>query len=124
MPADQRKMVEQMMAAQGVKLGPAGNSLRVCITKEDAALDQVPQYEGDCRQQVVERTGNTVKVKFNCSGDPPSSGEGEVTFLKPTAYTGKATIDTVVAGKPERLNVNQAGKWLADDCGSIKPLRR
>lgn len=125
MPPEQRKMVEQMMAAQGVGIGPKGNTIKVCITKEDAERDYVPQKDGDCRQQVVKRTGNTMKFKFDCSGDPPSSGESEVTFLNPKAYTGKTTVNTKVDGKPERMDMTQAGKWLSDDCGNVKPpLRR
>lgn len=52
------------------------------------------------------------------------SGEGEVVLLNPKAYTGKATINTEVEGKPERMDISQAGKWLSDDCGNIKPSRR
>ncbi len=124
LPPEQRQMMEQMMAAQGVSMGPSGNTVKVCITEEDAARDEVPQMDGDCSQQVVERSGNTVKVTFSCAGDPPTSGEGEVTFISPKAYTGKAVINTVVDGKPERMNIEQTGKWLSADCGDIKPTRR
>ena len=124
LPPEQRKMMEQMMAAQGVGIGPTGTTAKVCITEEDAARDFVPQNDDNCRQQVVKRTGNTIKIKFDCSGDPPSSGEGEVVLLNPKAYTGKATINTEVEGKPERMDISQAGKWLSDDCGNIKPSPR
>jgi hypothetical protein len=45
-------------------------------------------------------------------------------LLNPKVYTGKATINTEVEGKPERMDISQAGKWLSDDCGNIKPSRR
>ncbi len=123
MPSDQRKMMEQMMAAQGVAVGPRGNTVKVCITKEDAELDYVPQKE-KCRQKVVERTSNTLRIRFDCPGDPPTSGESEITLLGPNAYTGRTTIDTRVDGKPERMEMSQAGKWLSEDCGNVKPYRR
>lgn len=124
MPPEQRKMMEQMMAQQGMGMGAPGRSVKVCITKEQAERDEVPQQEGRCTQQVVQRTANTIKVKFTCAGNPPSSGEGEVTFLSPTAYTGRTTVNTTVEGKPERMNMEQSGKWLSADCGNIKPVRR
>lgn len=124
MPPEQRKMMEQMMAQQGMGVGTPGKSVKVCITKEQAERDEIPQQEGNCTQQVVQRSGNTIKVKFSCAGNPPTSGEGEITFLSPTAYTGKTTVNTTVDGKPERMTMDQTGKWLSGDCGSIKPLRR
>lgn len=124
MPPEQRKMMEQMMAQQGMGMGTPGKSVKVCITKEQAERNEVPQQEGNCTQQVVQRTGNTVKVKFSCTGNPPTSGESEVTFSSPTTYTGKSVVDTMVNGKPERMTMDQSGKWLSADCGNVKPMRR
>jgi hypothetical protein len=124
MPPDQRKMMEQMMAQQGRGMGAKGSSIQMCITKEQAERDEVPQQEGGCSQQVMQRTANTIKVKFSCTGNPPTSGESEVTFASPTAYTGKSVVNTTVEGKPERMTMDQSGKWLSADCGSIKPMRR
>jgi hypothetical protein len=124
MPPEQRKMMEQMMAQQGMSMGSQGRSVRMCITKEQAERDEVPQQEGNCTQQVVQRTANTMKVKFSCTGNPPATGESEVTFASPTAYTGKSIVNTTVDGKPERMTMDQSGKWLAADCGNIKPMRR
>ncbi|BCR04470.1 hypothetical protein DESUT3_15390 [Desulfuromonas versatilis] len=124
LPEDRRKLMEQMMAAQGVTLSPSGSTFRVCITEEDAARDTVPQMDGNCTQKIEERSGNTLRVSFDCAGDPPTRGEGEVTFISPKAYKGKAVIDTEVDGKPERMNIEQSGKWLAADCGDIQPRTR
>lgn len=123
MPPEQRKMMEDMMAKQGMSMGAGGRSVKMCITKEQAERDELPQQEGRCTQQVLQRTATTMKVKFSCTGNPPTSGESEVTFASPTAYTGKSTVNTTVQGKPERMNMEQSGKWLSADCGSIKPMR-
>lgn len=119
---EQRAMMEQMMAAQGVSLGPRGNTIRVCINEEDAARGEVPQMDSDCTQKVLKRSGNSIKVAFSCASDPPASGEGEITVLSPKAYTGKAVVYTTVQGISERMNIEQKGKWLAADCGGVKPL--
>ena len=45
-------------------------------------------------------------------------------FNGPTAYTSKSVVNTRVEGKPERMTMDQAGKWLAADCGAVKPIKR
>lgn len=119
---NQRALMEQMMAEQGVSLGPKGNTIQVCISPEDAARGEVPQMDSDCTQQVMQNSGNTIKVRFNCASDPPTSGEGEITFLSPKAYTGKAVVYTTVHGVSEQMNIEQQGQWLSADCGGVKPL--
>ena len=121
MPPDQRKMMEQMMASQGMQLGPDGQTIRVCISKEQAAQGMVPQSDGNCRQEIIERRGDTIKFRFHCPGTPPSSGEGEVTISSPTRYNGKSTISTTVNGQSETVTTVQSGKWLSYECGDLQP---
>ena len=124
MPPEQRKQMEQMMAQQGVGMGPKGQTVKVCITKEQADLDNVPQQEG-CTQKVQRVDASTMKVAFSCKGgqgQPPSSGEGTITMQGPTAYTGQFKFKTQNQGKPEQIDMAQSGKWLSDNCGAIKPV--
>ncbi len=124
MPPEQRKQMEQMMAQQGVGMGPKGQTVKVCITKEQADLDNVPQQEG-CTQKVQRVDASTMKVAFACKGgqgQPPSSGEGTITMQGPTAYTGQFKFKTQNQGKPEQIDMAQSGKWLSDNCGAIKPM--
>lgn len=124
MPPEQRKMMEQIMAAQGVGIGPKGTSVKLCVTREMSERDYVPQKDGDCKQQVIKRTDNMMRFRFDCAGDPPSSGEGEITMSNSKTYSGKTTLNTTVDGKPERMEMTQDGTWLSDDCGNVKPPRR
>ncbi len=119
---EQKAMMEQMLAAQGVALGPTGNTIQVCISKEDAERNEVPQMDADCTQQVLKRTANTLRIRFRCASDPPTSGEGEITLISSKAYTGKAVVHTSVQGMSEQMNIEQKGRWLSADCGGIKPL--
>ena len=120
LPPDQRKMMQDMMAKQGVGIGPGGNTVKLCLSKEDAERDSPPQQEG-CTQ-TARRSGNVWQVAFQCKGPPPSSGEGQVTLVSPTAYSGNFTIRTVERGKPEQFQMSQTGKWLSADCGNIRPV--
>lgn len=122
LPPEQRKQVEQMMAQQGVKLGDKTSSVNACISKEDAERGEIPQQAGDCTQQVLEKTASSMKVKFSCNTNPPAQGEALVEFQSPTAYTSRGIVDTVVLGQNERVTVDQTGRWLGADCGSVRPL--
>jgi hypothetical protein len=124
MPPEQRKMIEDMMAKQGVGVGGRGNTIKMCITAEQAARTEMPaSQEGNCQQEVTQRSGNTVRYRFNCTGERPTSGEGEYTMTSPTAYNGRSTVLTQVKGQPEKIEMTHAGHWLGNDCGSIKPLK-
>ena len=125
MPPEQRKQMEKMMAQQGVNMAPGaagGMAVRVCITKEMAARNETPaQTQGDCKQEQMQKSGNTTKFKFTCT-KPPSTGEGEVTQHNPESYTMKMKMTSEAKGKPEQMTMDAQGKWVANDCGSVKPI--
>lgn len=124
MPPEQRKMMQDMMAKQGVSMGaggPGAVSIKVCMTKEMAERNDIPAHGGDCKHTTSARSGNTVKTSFTCA-NPPSSGEGTVTIVSSEAYTTKMTMKTLTQGKPETLKMDGSGKWLSTDCGAIKPM--
>jgi hypothetical protein len=121
MPPEQRKQMEAAMAGRGVKLGAGGTSVKVCVTKEEAAKPpEARMSAGNCTQKDIQRSGNTMKFKFECT-QPPSTGEGEMSFVSDKAYTGKTTVTSQVAGRPQQMNMEMQGKWLASDCGDVKP---
>ena len=127
MPAAQRQQLEQMMAARGVGIGsggPQGQSVQVCVTPEQAAMDRLPHQDG-CTQAVQRVDARTLHVRFSCKGgqgQPPTRGEGTVHFQSATAYTGQFQIQTTGAtGKPEQIDMAQTGQWRASDCGAIQP---
>ena len=122
MPPEQRRQMEAMMAKQGMKMGPAGNSVRVCMTKEMVERNEIPAQQGDCRTTKNQRSGNTVHMAFTCS-NPPSSGEGSYTVVSPEHYTMKMTVKSTVQGRAETMNMDGTGRWVGADCGNIKPFR-
>jgi hypothetical protein len=126
MPPEQRKMVEQMMAQRGMKIGAGGGNgmtIKMCMTKEMIERNEMPQQQrGDCKTTLQPAVGNTRKMSFTCS-NPPSSGEGQYTMTSPDAYAMKMMVNTTVQGKPETMNMEGTGRWLGADCGDIKPIR-
>ena len=124
MPPEQRKQMEAMMAQRGMQMAtPAaggGMRVRMCMTKEMAERNDVPMQDG-CTMTKQQRSGNTMKMAFSCT-NPPSSGEGEFTFMGSDAYRSRMVVKTMAQGKPETVEMEGNGKWLAADCGNIKPV--
>jgi hypothetical protein len=122
MPPERRKQMEQMMASRGVGMGAGGaTTVRFCITPEQAARDDLPQKDAQCQQMSKQRSGNVLRVKFSCSGSPPSSGEAEYTLVSEKETKGHMTVNTEINGQPQRMEIDQTGRWVAADCGSLKP---
>jgi Protein of unknown function (DUF3617) len=125
MPPEQRKMMEDMMAKKGMGMGgvsPGGIVVKACITKEMAERNQMPmQHSGDCTNTISDKTSTGMKMKFTCT-NPPSSGEGQFSFMGDTAYTMKMKISTAAQGKPQVTTVDGSGKWVNSDCGNITPM--
>ncbi|MEO8390748.1 DUF3617 domain-containing protein [Polaromonas sp.] len=126
MSPEQRKQMQEMMGKQGMSMGPSaggGMSMKMCVTKEMAERNELPQQQqGACKTTQSPRSGNTMKISYVCT-QPPSSGEGVMTFNGDTAYTMKMNTTTTVKGKPEKITMDATGKWLSSDCGTVKPKR-
>lgn len=126
MPPEQRKMMEDMMAKQGVNLSGfgagGGVSVKMCITREMAARNQLPvQTQGTCTSTQSAVVKGSMKFSFACK-NPPSSGEGEVSFSSDTSYSMKLRATAAVQGQAQQIDVSATGKWAGSDCGNIKPL--
>ncbi|MGQ2979900.1 MAG: DUF3617 domain-containing protein [Polaromonas sp.] len=127
MPPAQRKQMEDMLAKQGMSMGAGasaggGISMKVCMTREMVERNEVPPpQQGDCKSSASPRVGNTQKISFSCT-QPPSSGEGQITYTSNEAYTMKMVTTTTVKGKPEKMTLDGSGKWLSADCGAVKPV--
>lgn len=125
MPPEQRKMMQDMMAKQGMQIPSAapggGMVVKICMTREMVDRNAIPSQQGDCRTTQQSRSGSTMKVAFACT-NPPSRGEGEVTIASPEAYSSKMSVTTTVEGKPQKMDMHTSGKWLGADCGAVKPM--
>lgn len=121
----QRQQMEAMMGSMGVGLGQQRSSFRVCLSPEEAAkLEDVESPEENCRQEVLERSAKRMKVRFHCTGEHPTEGEGDYRFDGDSGYSGTSVMKTVIDGKPDQMTMNHTAKWVSADCGSIKPGAR
>jgi hypothetical protein len=135
MSPEQRKMMEDMMAqhgvkvsdkgidmaAHGVQISKDGTVVKACVTAEDIANGEMPQADENCEQKVTQVSAKVLKVTYVCKGDHPSQGEGQIVFQSDKAYTGAMKFTTQINDKMETIQATNSGKWLASDCGNIKP---
>ncbi|MBK9135815.1 MAG: DUF3617 domain-containing protein [Betaproteobacteria bacterium] len=125
MPPAQRAQVEQMMASQGVGIGGAGkpNTVRSCISPEMAARNEFNPGDSRCQSIDHKRTGNVVRFRFSCQNEGTTSqGEGEFTLVSDTETRGKMFVNTQRQGQSMRMDMESTSKWVAADCGNLKPL--
>ena len=126
MPPEQRRQVETMMAQRGLGVGVGaggkGMAVKTCVSKERAERGEVLDADSqrNCKRDSVTSSGSTTKFKISCS-NPPSTGEGEFTLTSDKAFSGRMQMEAQVKGKPERVEMQQQGKWLSADCGTVQP---
>ncbi|MBC7617410.1 MAG: DUF3617 domain-containing protein [Candidatus Saccharibacteria bacterium] len=125
MPPEQRKMMDEMMAKQGVKMGTSpggGMAVKVCMTQEMVDRHEVAPARDGCTHAMSPRVGNTMKFAYKCT-QPPSSGQGEVSFTSPEAYTSKMSATGSGSGTERSMEMQSSGRWMGGDCGDIKPIQ-
>jgi hypothetical protein len=122
LPPERRKQMEAMLAQHGMGSAPGSNALRVCITPEQAARDAPPPTQNGCTSSGVQRSGNVMRFKYECAGPPPSSGEGEFAYASAKEWKGKVVSTQMRQGQPVRGETTMAGRWIAADCGNVRPL--
>lgn len=123
LPPDQRKMMESVMAQRGMSVditGGGGATMKICVTPEQAQRDAPPVNDSaDCKH-TLQRDGKVLHTRFECT-KPPSHGEGDITLNSPEAYSMKMRVTTQRDGRPQTMSMNGEGRWLAAECGDIKP---
>lgn len=125
MSPQQRKMMEDMLAKQGMSMPGAaaggGMGMRYCLTPEMAARNEPPPAaDGKCTSKVTHRSASEMKMTFQCT-EPPSSGDSTIRFQGDGAYSSITNVTTQVAGKPERATIEGSARWVSANCGAVKP---
>lgn len=119
LPAEQRKMMEDMLAAQGVELGASG--VRMCLSEAQIKSRQLPfQDEPGCSQTVTEQTDRVWKFSFDC---PDAKGRGETHLISEREVASVIESDYQVGTQQGTSRMQSRGKWLSEDCGGLEPRR-
>lgn len=127
MPAAQRQQMEAAMAQAGagdVQLTDSGVTLKQCISKEQAAdYSSLIIREGNCTVQRTPAVAGVAKFTMSCT-NPAANGSGTIRFQGDTSYALDMTMTTNINGQNMTNKMDATGKWLAADCGNIKPMAR
>lgn len=115
MPPQQRKQMEAMMGGGGV------TRVRFCLTPEMAQRNEIAFPAGDCQSR-QQRSGNELRVAYTCTR-PRSKGDMQITLTGAEAFAIHSTSTSDTGGKPQTLVVDGTGRWLAADCGDVKPIQ-
>ena len=114
LPPEQRQMMEQMMAQQGVQLGDKG--VRVCMSEAQIKAQQIPLQdpESGCSHEISERSAELWKFRFSC---PDGQGEGETRFLSDKEFTTQ--VQGTYGGRNSSMQSH--ARWVSADCGGLQP---
>lgn len=133
MPAEQRKMMQEAMAASGISIGEEGvsinnNSVKLgkegieaeqCVLQEDIDMGLLQEADDNCDTSLQQLGAKRFKHTQVCQGGQASTMVSEIEFLSKTHYKGTGSIKQTVNGQQYDVDMTIEGKWLAADCGDI-----
>jgi len=125
MPAMSPKQMEQMRKA-GVnmpQMSDGGMVTKVCISKEMAERDQpMVREESGCQMKNYKRTGSSYSMDMVCdSAQMKGTGTVKGTYQGDSAFSSTYDFKGTAHGQPVNQHSETSGKWLAADCGNVKP---
>jgi len=120
MPPEQRKMMEDMMAKQGVNMDFANRIVQTCITQERINKFDLSETEEGCEQTFEEKNKNHYSLTLECP-QKNMSGRGDFVINNNKSYASTIVLDVNMNGQADTMTLKQQGTWLATDCGNITP---
>ncbi|HEU0230548.1 MAG TPA: DUF3617 domain-containing protein [Burkholderiaceae bacterium] len=118
------------LRALGIQIPQIANgsaTTHTCITPEMARRADMAPAAGaskmGCSAHNVRFDGNRFSADLVCDNDR-AKGRGKVsgTFSGNKAFTADIQFTGTVQGVPVNQQGTASGRWLGNDCGSVKPL--
>ena len=126
MPPAQRAQLEAAMKGRANLGAPRTTTSKSCTTKE--SLNRgfgMPENRGvDCKRDVISSSSSGIQLHMQCTptgGGPTSTSDVTMTRIDGEHVKGTMVSKTDVQGKPMTIKMNFASKWIAADCGDVKP---
>ncbi|WP_417777757.1 DUF3617 domain-containing protein [Stutzerimonas xanthomarina] len=117
LPSEQRKMMESMLAEQGVELGSGG--IRICLSEAQVESRKLPfQDEPGCTQEVLEQTDSLWRFRFEC---PDAKGHGETKVINEREVANTIETSYSVGEQQGTSRMQSRGHWVGEDCGPLPP---
>ncbi len=126
MPTLSPQQLEQMrrMGIEPPAMRDGAFVRRLCITKEMAEREQLPQppEQSECKLKDQNRSANGYRAEMVCDG-PHVKGTGTIkaAFASSESYTSTFYFKGTSRGQEVKEHHESSGKWLGSDCGNVKP---
>lgn len=123
MSPEARARMADAMKARGVSMPDANGVTRTCLTKalfESGSWQQLASDNG-CTTNFSTQSATTWKWHSSCT-TIKSESDGETVFSNAERYKTNVTTTATVVGKTKTTTRVLEGKWIAADCGDVKPL--
>ncbi len=114
-----RQQVEASLKSRGVEM--SGADFKICHTKESLEKGHWQGARAGCKTDFKTRSGATWAWHSSCT-QPPSETDGEISFTNAEAYVVKTSSVLTLNGQPRSSQRTIDAKWLASDCGDVKPF--
>jgi hypothetical protein len=120
-PAQQAMAQAAMKAAMANMGGP--HTLKTCLGEEQLKKGASFNFDKDpsCTTTVLKSSPSEMQVKQVCTGKRPRTVSIDYKAATPESVSGVSHIDTNMGGNAMTADGKMSGKWLADDCGKLKP---
>lgn len=112
-----QQSLRKQLASQGMQLGDDG-SVKRCISAEEARSDAIYAGRGDgrCRVSSVNRSGNVVRGRVECTAPVAGSGDFEATLDGTEHMTTSVRIQTAQG----EARLDSDARWLSA-CSATRP---
>jgi hypothetical protein len=120
LPAEQRRTVEDTIAAQGLSVDWVNQTFRNCITAEEVASGRFSFAEaGGCENTSVRNSGATTRIDFVCA-----QGKGQLDLKNGTEYVGSSNMTLNFGGMLEHATATHSGHWVSLVAANVARARR
>ncbi len=122
MPPEQRA---QMQAAIASAMAQSNKPTiaRLCITQKtlQRGMDFNQRESANCERSVMDSSSSKMNIRMECTGDETMNGTFHIEALNRQAIRGSLHMVVSNGGNAMTVNRDIQGKWLASNCGSVKP---
>ena len=129
MPPAQRAQLEAMMKNRASPAAPRTTTSKSCTTKEslNRGFGMPENMKGECKNDVISSSSSNAQMHMQCTatkGGPTSALDLMITRIDSEHIKGNVVSKSDVQGRTMNVKMNFASKWLASDCGDVKPYSR
>jgi hypothetical protein len=123
MSPQQRAQMEAMMKSRAGGGAPQ-TTTKVCLTRESLSAGAFGRQDSSCTTKVVSSSSSKQVVHVECAhGEIKTAGDVTVELVDPEHIKGTMLMKSMLGGQNTDMKMSFSNKWLAADCGDVKPVR-